>query len=554
MIYNFDFTTHDELELLEETIEERVDSINIDSSSVENLELNDPFSEFNQSEYHTILFKEDSDKVFSDEWNDEYVKLPCSQSNFEDKHQSLWPKICDSLTKLKKEIEDSSDVINFGAQLFAAVNDYNSTIQNFDNLSLLFQEINLIDEIFDKENILKNVMPKVIDLALKLPELIQKKIPILKSGKTHSISITQEQCACLLANAFFCTFPSQRNLETLPFINFDRLFMKSDQPSDITNLEKLKCILHYFKRIIEKLDSKPETISYVTYCRISNPNVKNAHFLKSKKKIRVPIISNCSRIEECKGALQLDFASKLIGSNVLSTGCVQEEIRFSICPEFIVSMVFTESLDDDECVIIRGAERFSSYNGYDESFKWTGDFVDNTERDKFNRIMTDVLAIDPLFFEDPLEQYREDTLWREVKKCYVGFSLKSRYNLDDDNLPRIATGNWGCGAFNGNKELKFLIQIIVASEVNRDLVYYTFDNKETCKNMIRIIDIIQKNSLEVGQVYRILNRYCHKVQKFLNKSGNLSPTVQFKDFIISFFNLKKNDSLVDYFDHHSKKN
>jgi len=42
----------------------------------------------------------------------------------------------------------------------------------------------------------------------------------------HSVSVSQEQCACLLANAFFCTFP-QRNaskgkFEHFPVINFNR--------------------------------------------------------------------------------------------------------------------------------------------------------------------------------------------------------------------------------------------------------------------------------------------------------------------------------------------
>lgn len=31
-------------------------------------------------------------------------------------------------------------------------------------------------------------------------------IPLLKTGTTHSITMSQKQTACLLANAFFCTF------------------------------------------------------------------------------------------------------------------------------------------------------------------------------------------------------------------------------------------------------------------------------------------------------------------------------------------------------------
>ena len=46
---------------------------------------------------------------------------------------------------------------------------------------------------------------------------------------------------------------------------------------------------------------------------------------------------------------------------MLRLGCVQEEIRFLICPELIVSRLFCEELDANECVVITGAEQYSSY-------------------------------------------------------------------------------------------------------------------------------------------------------------------------------------------------
>ena len=37
------------------------------------------------------------------------------------------------------------------------------------------------------------------------------------------------------------------------------------------------------------------------------------------------------------GMLEVDFANAYVGGGVLAHGCVQEEIRFLICPELIVS-------------------------------------------------------------------------------------------------------------------------------------------------------------------------------------------------------------------------
>lgn len=39
---------------------------------------------------------------------------------------------------------------------------------------------------------------------------------------------------------------------------------------------------------------------------------------------------------------------------MLGYGCVQEEIRFVICPELLISRLFVEQLDDTEAVIVRG--------------------------------------------------------------------------------------------------------------------------------------------------------------------------------------------------------
>ena len=76
----------------------------------------------------------------------------------------------------------------------------------------------------------------------------------------------------------------------------------------------------------------------------------------------------------------MDFANKYIGGGALNTGLVQEEIRFMVCPEMIVSRLFTECLDDHECLVMTGCETFSRYTGYADSFKWDGKYEDVTPR------------------------------------------------------------------------------------------------------------------------------------------------------------------------------
>lgn len=52
--------------------------------------------------------------------------------------------------------------------------------------------------------------------------------------------------------------------------------------------------------------------------------------------------------------MQVDFASSWIGGGVLGSGLVQEEILFLMNPELIVARLFTEKLQDNECLVITG--------------------------------------------------------------------------------------------------------------------------------------------------------------------------------------------------------
>ena len=75
--------------------------------------------------------------------------------------------------------------------------------------------------------------------------------------------------------------------------------------------------------------------------------------------------------------------------------------------------------------------------------------------------MTDVLAIDAFYFRKPKEQYSEKYFWREVLKSYAGFSANWKSSDEPETmLPCIATGNWGCGAFNGDPHFKCRIFLL----------------------------------------------------------------------------------------------
>lgn len=107
------------------------------------------------------------------------------------------------------------------------------------------------------------ILPAIIQLALQLPTLIPNAVPLLKCGSSRTLSMTQHQVACLLANAFLSTFP-RRNSSTYgseygsyPSINFAQLFMKRHQHRVH---DKIKCIIHYFRRISQESRFSPHLL------------------------------------------------------------------------------------------------------------------------------------------------------------------------------------------------------------------------------------------------------------------------------------------------------
>ncbi len=52
---------------------------------------------------------------------------------------------------------------------------------------------------------------------------------------------------------------------------------------------------------------------------------------------------------------------------------------------------------------------------------------------------------------------------------------------------------------------KVLIQMMVAAETGRDLVYFTFNSQDTYQKLEKILGIVK--SLNVGQVYELIGEY-----------------------------------------------
>ncbi|XP_055369137.1 poly(ADP-ribose) glycohydrolase isoform X2 [Betta splendens] len=433
-----------------------------------------------------------------DVWSSNVVKMPCSPSSSMVKSGwtgsgpvERWKVISKHLGALSSRSE--ADV----ADVQKAIMKYNPKYEK----QWLFDSLASFVKVIPKEdNYLPSLFPKMAALALKLPEHVKKAIPLLSAGRTAAVTLSQVQISCLLANAFFCTFPHRNACGAhteywgLPSINFTSLFGKTSQ----RKRQKLRAIMQYFKEVT---DSPPRGL--VTFERRCLSNAELPDWTSSKKKLlQLHVTSQGSIEDDGVGMLQVDFAASLVGGGVLNSGLLQEEILFLIHPELIVSRLFTERLGDNECLIITGCQKFSIYSGFGDRFEWVGPCVDSVGRDEWFRLQRQIVAMDALHFKHPSEQYDVRKVQRELNKAYCGFKKVGA------GEPDVATGKWGCGAFNGEPQLKALIQLMAAAEAGRGLAFFTFRDEKTKRDVEQMYKLLVREDVTVGQLYALIQDYC----------------------------------------------
>ncbi|XP_044465080.1 poly(ADP-ribose) glycohydrolase 1-like isoform X2 [Mangifera indica] len=499
----------------------------------------------------------------------------------------FWPsKVVEALKSMAKGPEHSR--VNSGEMLSVAICDIRSSVSLLEPLApfALNGYALFFDDLVSRAESTKwfeEVLPALANFLLQLPSLLESHyqnaddflkrcgnktgLRILGRQEAGIVFLSQELIGALLACSFFCLFPvTNRGSNHLPTINFDELFASLYESYSENQENKIKCIVHYFERI-----SSSMPVGSVSFERKVLPLDHHPLFISypdadawSKSVIPLcPFEAHSLGLMEdhSTDSLQVDFANKYIGGGALRRGCVQEEIHFMINPELIAGMLFLPSMADNEAIDIVGAERFSDYNGYASSFRFSGDHVDKRNVDVFGRRKIRIIAIDALCWPG-MKQYELKYLLRETNKALCGFIDQSNFGQyeklfpdgglyeanDEDNMPRnkflegsstaietnedksvnpmlrnsdpkssqfrnhkgfpgIVTGNWGCGAFGGDPELKAIIQWLAASQALRPLMsYYTF-GVEALENVGQVTQWILSHEWTVGDLWNMMVEY-----------------------------------------------
>eukprot|EP01052_Picozoa_sp_SAG31_P045595 SAG31_NODE_8388_length_1460_cov_1.886848_1_plen_388_part_01 len=299
----------------------------------------------------------------------------------------------------------------------------------------------------------------------------------LVQGENDDLALDRTLVHALLA-ALLLEVAEGPDNEAMPGTSFAGLLDSSvDSPQEVA---KLRMVLHYFERTKEGAPRGQLRIS-----RRSRPgearspeDLHSAWSASERPMLPLTVMDVGIGFEDPagRGCLHADFANMFLGGGVLSGGCVQEEIRFSICPELIAAMLVCPCMLDGEAIIIVGGEQFSTYTGYAFGLQYGGDHVDENPRDADGTVLVAIAAMDAVDYRGQDSSLQAQLSWqhvsRDLEKAAAAFAPTNAAALAQ--WPTLATGNWGCGAFGGCVQLKACVQWIAASEGQRHVGYFPY--------------------------------------------------------------------------------
>jgi len=362
----------------------------------------------------------------------------------------------------------------------------------------------LIGSVDHNQGSLQKILPFIYAEAVRANEELPPTMPVLQ--KPGHLTLTQRQCLCILANGFFCSFSNRKSTNCLsdqnvPSINFDELYNRYGLIS--VKVAKLQMLFSYFERCLHRLRNSDDLNRPIHFIRRQAAESTKTDWIRCNLPLKHPVMHPLEEsIDDAKNMLRMDFANRIIGGAAIAYGYAQEEILFCLNPELIAARLFCPAMEDDVAVIIIGAEQFTKAKDYASSLQYGGTFNDPTPTRSDGALASYICAVDALDFRDGSQerQFSPSFVLRELTKAWAGFDI-------DEGPDGVATGNWGCGAFQGNAGLKSIIQWLAASRAQKTMHYFPWDNLDIYSRLPGLTANLLAKDLTVGELSMFLLDY-----------------------------------------------
>ena len=198
----------------------------------------------------------------------------------------------------------------------------------------------------------------------------------------------------------------------------------------------------------------------------------------------------------------------IVGSSALAQGAAPEELIFAASPELLVGRLLCSRLQNDEVVLISGAEPFAETCGGRLNLSFMAHFY---KRPKVSRGWVSCLfGRQPTKKEEQLPTYvacipfinRHESQEQEFSQQAVTRELRKISGaLADTNTPKeVATGPWG----SADPTLNALIQWAAISQAGRQMHFYPSD-ADTQHRTAHLLQELKNRRVTVGELVHFLS-------------------------------------------------
>eukprot|EP01062_Namystynia_karyoxenos_P032423 TRINITY_DN23907_c0_g1_i2.p1 TRINITY_DN23907_c0_g1~~TRINITY_DN23907_c0_g1_i2.p1 ORF type:complete len:446 (+),score=90.95 TRINITY_DN23907_c0_g1_i2:78-1340(+) len=242
-----------------------------------------------------------------------------------------------------------------------------------------------------------------------------------------------------------------------------------------------------------------------------------------------PLVSGV--FDEQRENCVVDFANKRLGGGWMSYGMVQEEKM--VTERFDYSALFAKALTDmpdprqpggkllacayslqpHEAWLLTGGQRWAQLDWYG----WTPrDWLRRSrlldpQKPGADASAPAVVAVDAI--KSAFERYETEHLSALLLKAFVGFAAaRDAAPREPGGVVRVATGNWACGAFYGNKNVMYVVQALAAEMAGVELAYYLPEWKREPVSPVQLgiefVESCAKQRLTVAEALQQLGAQC----------------------------------------------
>jgi len=339
----------------------------------------------------------------------------------------------------------------------------------------------------DEQKTLASVKEEAIDLtdSQKEKEFSEPgPIPLLIENLDRTVSLTQDKIASLLACGFLCLLPRQKfhnqHFGDMNFYPLWRGFHLEDKivydKESILSVQttKLKCIIHYFNRIIDKERDDVVQFRRKVFTVVANPPWQKLDFplddftLSTTSDMPIYNAVHLSAKQTNEEVVILLETPSSFGSEWFTPRdfVTPHEVVVFTHPEVMVAALITSKLLKNEALEVRGAENFCecSVDKNGRHFKFVKNVTDTTKIELRQRKRCFLFA-DPLREPDFSLQLKRYNIAREFNRLYAALQFDAR-----GKHYTIVSGDWGCDLLNGgDPNLKTLLLLLVIAAVNHNV-------------------------------------------------------------------------------------